>query len=202
MRHAVDGRKFGRNTSHRVAMLKSISNALLREEQIITTVEKAKEARRVAEALITLAKKGKPHARRLAFDRTRDKEVVAKLFDVLTERYAKREGGYTRIVKVSERRFGDGAQMAMLELVDHPPIDRRKAKTTEGEESTVETAGATAESKAPEASDPFAKMRGLFRGKKAKGAPGSEQKTREAKPKKAPAAKSTKTARKAPAASK
>lgn len=194
MRHAVDGRKFGRNTSHRVAMLKSISNALLREEQIITTVEKAKEARRVAEALITLAKKGKPHARRLAFDRTRDKAVVEKLFDVLTERYAKREGGYTRIVKVSERRFGDGAQMAMLELVDHPPIDRRKAKTTEGEESTVEASAAATDEKAAEGSDPFAKMRGLFRGKKAK--------STEAKPKKAPAAKSTKTARKAPAASK
>jgi large subunit ribosomal protein L17 len=200
MRHSVDGRKFGRNTSHRVAMLKSISNALLREEQIITTVEKAKEARRVAEALITLAKKGLPHARRLAFDRTRDKAVVEKLFDVLTERYAKRAGGYTRIVKISERRFGDGAQMAMLELVDHPPINRRKAKTAEGDETAVAADGTT-----PEAADPFAKMRGLFRGKKAKSAgPTAEtkKKTVEAKPKKAPAAKSTKTARKAPAASK
>jgi large subunit ribosomal protein L17 len=183
MRHGVDGRKFGRNTSHRVAMLTNLANSLIKQEQIVTTIEKAKEARRVAERLITLAKRDTLNARRLAFARTRDNDVVAKLFDELTKRYQARAGGYTRIVKISERRYGDAAKMAMIELVDHPAIDRKKkvkAAPAEGAE------GQAAETMA---SDPFAKMRKLFSGKKKAAktaAPAAEKAEGAAKAKKAP----------------
>src|SRR5689334_7799040 len=130
MRHNVDGRKFGRNTSHRAAMFRNMANAVILQEQIVTTVQKAKEIRRVVDRLVTLGKSGKPASRRLAFDRTRDNAIVSKLFGVLAERYKARAGGYTRVLKVADRRWGDGAEMAVLELVDHPAIDRkRKVKT-------------------------------------------------------------------------
>ncbi len=189
MRHGVDGRQFGRNTSHRVAMLTNLSNSLIKEEQVITTIEKAKEARRLAERLITLAKRDTLNARRLAFARTRDNEVVAKLFGEFAERYKTRKGGYTRIVKISERRWGDAAKMAMLEMVDHPKLDRKK-KVKESKE---------VDPSAPEvAVDPFSKFRKLFAGsKKAASAPKAEKKAAPAKekaekvaaPKKAPAKK-------------
>ena len=157
MRHNVDGRKFGRNTSHRVAMLKNLANAVIEQERIVTTVPKAKEARRVVDRLITLAKKGTPAARRLAFDRTRDDEIVSKLFETLATRYAKRDGGYTRVLKLSERRWGDSAEMAVLELVDHAEIVRGKAAKT----SAPKAEGAAA----PAASaDPFSRFRRLFAG--------------------------------------
>jgi large subunit ribosomal protein L17 len=158
MRHGVDGRQFGRNTSHRVAMLKNLANNLIIQEQIITTIEKAKETRRVAERLITLAKRDTLNTRRLAFARTRNKEVVAKLFDDLIGRYKDRSGGYTRIVKVSETRWGDGARMAMIEMVDHPKIDRKKKAKVVSEGSADPT------EQAP--SDPFNKFRKLFGGNK------------------------------------
>src|SRR6201997_3861293 len=110
MRHNVDGRKFGRNTSHRKAMFKNMANAVIKQEQITTTVQKAKEVRRVVDRLITLAKTGSPASRRLAFDRTRNKLVVDKLFDTLADRYKARAGGYTRVLKVAERRWGDAAE--------------------------------------------------------------------------------------------
>jgi len=154
MRHGVDGRKFGRNTSHRVAMLKNLANNLIQHEQMITTIEKAKEARRVTEKLITLAKKDTLNSRRLAFARTRNKEVVAKLFDELVPRYKARAGGYTRIVKISETRWGDAAKVAMIELVDHPALNKKKKKV-------VET-GAEGTAKASETTDPFSKFRKLF----------------------------------------
>ncbi len=182
MRHGVDGRKFGRNTPHRVAMFRSLGNALLKEEQIVTTIEKAKETRRVAERLITLAKRGGLNARRIAFDRTRDALIVGKLFDELAKRYAKRDGGYSRIVKVSETRWGDGAKMAMIELVDHPPITRKKQKKETTETTKDAAAPATA-------SDPFSKMRKVF-GKKNP----SETKTKAPKaPKAAPVRKTAAT---------
>jgi large subunit ribosomal protein L17 len=164
MRHGVDGRKFGRNTSHRVAMLQNLANNLIKQEQIVTTIEKAKETRRVAEKLITLAKRDTLNSRRLAFARTRDNDVVSKLFGELTERYQARKGGYTRIVKISERRWGDAAKMAMIELVDHPKLDRKK--------KTKEAPAEGAENAASESSvgDPFAKMRKLFAGTKRGGA--------------------------------
>ena len=118
MRHNVDGRKFGRNTSHRVAMFRNMANCVIEREQIVTTVQKAKEVRRVVDRLITLGKKGTPSNRRLAFDRTRDEKIVAKLFSTLAERYRGRPGGYTRILKMADRRWGDAAEMAVLELVD------------------------------------------------------------------------------------
>ena len=172
MRHGVDGRKFGRNTSHRVAMLKNLANNLIKQEQIITTIEKAKETRRVAERLITLAKRDTLNSRRLAFARTRDKDVVAKLFGDFIERYKARSGGYTRIVKVSETRWGDGAKMAMIEMVDHPVLDRKKKvklaapETAEGGDPTEQ---------APV--DTFNKFRKLFGGKKAKIANSEKSKT-------------------------
>lgn len=126
MRHCVDGRKFGRNTSHRLAMFRNMANSLITKEQIVTTVQKAKEIRRVVDRLVTLGKKGTLASRRLAFHRTRNDQVVYKLFAVLAERYKERSGGYTRILKISARRWGDAAEMAMIELVDHPLIDRRK----------------------------------------------------------------------------
>src|SRR5207302_178003 len=118
MRHLVDGRKFGRNTSHRVAMFKAMANNLIRHEQMQTTVQKAKELRRVVDRLITLGKANSLSAKRLAFDRTRDREVVVKLFGALAERYAKRAGGYTRVLRADATRWGDGAEMAIIELVD------------------------------------------------------------------------------------
>ncbi len=194
MRHGVDGRKFGRNTSHRVAMLKNLANNLIKQEQIVTTIEKAKETRRVTERLITLAKKETLNARRLAFARTRDDEVVAKLFGELTERYKARMGGYTRIVKVSERRWGDAAKMAMIELVDHPKLDRKK-KAKAPVEATEATEGQVAEQGN---ADPFSKFRKLFAGSKKAGA----KKEKAVKAEKAPAkekAEKAATAKKAPA---
>jgi large subunit ribosomal protein L17 len=132
MRHNVDGRKFGRNTSHRKALFRNMANAVIQQEQIITTVQKAKEIRRVVDRLITLGKSGLPANRRLAFDRTRDQLIVTKLFTTLAERYKSRSGGYTRVLKVADRRWGDAAEMAVLELVDHPELDRkRKPKARE-----------------------------------------------------------------------
>lgn len=164
MRHQVDGRKFGRNTSHRVAMLKNLANSVIQQEQIVTTVQKAKEARRVVDRLITLAKRGTPASRRLAFDRTRDNAVVAKLFGTLKERYSARAGGYTRVLKLADRRWGDAAEMAILELVDHPPIDRKRKVKTE-----AETTEATKKAESTQAqADPFSKMRKTFGGGRSK----------------------------------
>src|SRR6476619_5061830 len=106
MRHNVDGRKFGRNTSHRRAMFRNMANQVIEKEQVVTTVQKAKEIRRVVDRLITLGKSGLPASRRLAFDRTRDEDVVKKLFSTLADRYKTRAGGYTRVLKVSDRRWG------------------------------------------------------------------------------------------------
>lgn len=165
MRHNVDGRKFGRNTSHRVAMLKNLANSVIQQEQVVTTVQKAKEARRVVDKLITLGKKGSLHARRLAFDRTRSDDVVKKLFSTLAERYQKRAGGYTRIIKMSDRRYGDAAEMAVLELVDHPVIDRKKKAKPQAEGATENT-DATQNA---QAADPFKKFKKLFKESKPKG---------------------------------
>src|SRR5919202_1352146 len=106
MRHQVDGRKFGRNTSHRVAMLKNMANSVIEKEQIVTTVQKAKEIRRVVDRLITLGKSGSPASRRLAFDRTRNNIVVSKLFTTLAERYRARAGGFTPDLERAGRRWG------------------------------------------------------------------------------------------------
>lgn len=119
MRHRNSGRKLNRNSSHRKATLQALTNALLRHEAIKTTLPKAKELRRVAEPLITMAKEDSVHKRRVAFSRLRDKEVVGKLFAELGPRYESRPGGYLRILKCGFR-AGDNAPMAYVELVDRP----------------------------------------------------------------------------------
>ena len=117
MRHRQSGRKLNRTSSHRKALFKNMAQALLKHEQIITTLPKAKELKRVAERLITLGKKGNLHSRRLAFNQIRDKDMVSKLFDNLAKRYLERKGGYTRVLKAGFR-YGDSAPMAVIELVD------------------------------------------------------------------------------------
>jgi large subunit ribosomal protein L17 len=119
MRHRLSNRKLNRTSSHRLAMLRNMANALLRHEVIKTTLPKAKELRRVAEPLITLGKKPSLANRRLAFDRLRDREMVVKLFDELGPRFQTRNGGYLRILKCGFR-LGDNAPMAFVELVDRP----------------------------------------------------------------------------------
>jgi large subunit ribosomal protein L17 len=119
MRHRKAGRQLNRNSSHREAMFKNMANSLFNHELIKTTLPKAKELRRVAEPLITLAKEDSVHKRRLAFARLRDNAVVAKLFTELGPRYKNRPGGYLRILKCGFR-FSDAAPMAYVELVDRP----------------------------------------------------------------------------------
>ncbi|GIT26190.1 MAG: 50S ribosomal protein L17 [Gammaproteobacteria bacterium] len=119
MRHQKSGRKLGRTSSHRQAMFRNMAVSLFRHEQIRTTLPKAKELRRVAEPLITMAKNPTMARRRLAFARLRDKDIVGKLFDELAPRYKARLGGYTRILKCGFRR-GDNAPMAYVQLVDQP----------------------------------------------------------------------------------
>ena len=122
MRHRKSGRKLNRNSSHRKAMFKNMAVSLLEHELIKTTLPKAKELRRVAEPLITLAKNDSVANRRLAFARTRDNAVVAKLFNELGPRYQDRPGGYIRILKCGFR-SGDAAPMAYVELVDRPVLE-------------------------------------------------------------------------------
>ena len=117
MRHRQSGRKLNRTSSHRKSLFKNMAQALLKHEQIVTTLPKAKELKRVVEKLITLGKKGNLHSRRLAFNQIRDKDMVSKLFDNLAKRYSDRKGGYTRVLKAGFR-YGDSAPMAVIELVD------------------------------------------------------------------------------------
>ncbi|AUX62394.1 50S ribosomal protein L17 [Simonsiella muelleri] len=117
MRHRNGNRKLNRTSSHRSAMLRNMANSLLSHETIVTTLPKAKELRRVVEPLITLGKKPSLANRRLAFNRTRDRDVVVKLFDDLGVRFASRNGGYIRILKCGFRK-GDNAPLALVELVE------------------------------------------------------------------------------------
>ncbi|MCW8874314.1 MAG: 50S ribosomal protein L17 [Gammaproteobacteria bacterium] len=126
MRHRNSGRQLSRNSSHRKAMFRNMAASLLQHEVIKTTVPKAKELRRVAEPLITMAKTDSVHKRRLAFDRLRDRDVVTKLFNELGPRYKERPGGYLRILKMGFR-AGDKAPMALVELVDRPLDDGSEA---------------------------------------------------------------------------
>jgi large subunit ribosomal protein L17 len=119
MRHGHGLRKLNRTSSHRLAMLRNMTNSLLRHEAIKTTLPKAKELRRVIEPLITLGREPTVANKRLAFNRLRDREIVVKLFKEIGPRYAARNGGYTRILKMGFR-VGDNAPMALMELVDRP----------------------------------------------------------------------------------
>ena len=117
MRHGYRGRRFNRTAEHRKAMFANMSAALLKHEQIVTTLPKAKELRPIVEKLVTLGKKGGLAMRRQAISEMRDKDQVKKLFDVLAPRYKDRQGGYTRIIKAGFR-YGDNAAMAVIEFVD------------------------------------------------------------------------------------
>ena len=120
MRHGKSGRKLNRTSSHRKAMFANMVAALIKHEQIVTTLPKAKDLRPITEKLITLAKRGDVHARRQAMSQIRDEAQVKKLFDVLGGRYVERKGGYTRVLKAGFR-YGDSAPMAVIELVDRDP---------------------------------------------------------------------------------
>ena len=122
MRHRKSGRKLGRNSAHRKAMFRNMAVSLFRHETIRTTLPKAKELRRVAEPLITLAKQDGTSRRRLAFARLRDDAAVGKLFDELGPRFRDRPGGYLRILKIGYR-AGDAAPMAVVQLLDQPESD-------------------------------------------------------------------------------
>ena len=139
MRHRVAGRKLGRTTAHRQALLRNLSTSLFDKESIRTTLAKAKELRPFAERLVTLSKRDSLHARRLVLRHVKDRDVVAKLFDTISTRYAQRPGGYTRIIKLGPRR-GDNAEMAIIELVE--------SETTPAEETTEKTKKKTRKKKA------------------------------------------------------
>jgi large subunit ribosomal protein L17 len=120
MRHRMSGRKLNRTSSHRKAMFQNMACALIKHEQITTTLPKAKELRPVVEKLVTLGKRGGLHARRQAVAALGDEKIADKLFTVLAERYVKRAGGYTRVLKAGFR-YGDSAPMAMIEFVERDP---------------------------------------------------------------------------------
>jgi large subunit ribosomal protein L17 len=121
MRHGMSGRKFNRTKEHRKAMFKNLAQALIKNEQIKTTLPKAKDLRPVVEKLITLAKRGGLHCRRQAVSQLQDQDVVKKLMDQLGTRFSSRAGGYTRIVRAGFR-YGDNAPMAIIEFVDFDPV--------------------------------------------------------------------------------
>jgi len=136
MRHRLKGRKFNRTSSHRKAMFANMAVALLKHEQIKTTLPKAKDLRSFVDKLITLGKRGDLHARRQALSVLQDETITRKLFSTLAERYAARAGGYTRVLRAGFR-YGDAAQMAVIELVDRDPeakgLDSGPLQSVEGE---------------------------------------------------------------------
>ena len=125
MKHRIKGKKLNRTSSHRKALFKNMAQAIIKHEQIITTLPKAKTMKPIVDKLITLGKKGSLHARRQAFSKLRDESMVAKLFETLAPRYADRNGGYTRVLKAGYR-YGDAAAMAVIELVDRDEDARGK----------------------------------------------------------------------------
>jgi large subunit ribosomal protein L17 len=153
MKHRVAGRRLDRTTEHRIAMFRNQVTSLLRHERIETTTPKAKELKRIADKVITQGKKGTAHARRLVSRDVRDPEVVEKLFGPLAERFAKRAGGYSRIIHVG-RRHGDNAAMSIIELVDRVVEGATKgeaaAKAEKAPKKKSETKAPAAE-KAPKA---------------------------------------------------
>jgi len=139
MRHAKSGRKLNRTAAHRKAMFANMAASLIRHEQIVTTLPKAKDLRPIVERLVTLAKRGDLHARRQAIAELRDGEAVKKLFDVLGARYAGRHGGYTRVLKAGYR-YGDSAAVAVIEFVDRDPAAKGAADRARAEEQEAEAA--------------------------------------------------------------
>jgi large subunit ribosomal protein L17 len=146
MRHRHGLRKLNRTSSHRLAMLRNMTNSLLKHEVIKTTLPKAKELRRVIEPIITLGKKPSLANRRLAFDRLRDRDIVVKLFGEIGPRYAKRNGGYLRILKFGFRK-GDNAPMALVELMDRPE-QKEESETKEAKKGAKKEKAAPAQAAA------------------------------------------------------
>jgi large subunit ribosomal protein L17 len=163
MRHRIAGRKLGRTTAHRQALLRNLSKELLEKEKIKTTLSKAKELQPYAEKLVTLSKRETLHARRLVLRKIQDKKVVAKLFDALSARYAQRPGGYTRVIKLGPRP-GDNAEMAIIELVE-------AESAHEGEASSEGKGKARKTKKKAAAKKPEAKKAGSARKAKASDEP-------------------------------
>jgi large subunit ribosomal protein L17 len=145
MRHGKLGRRFNRDSAHRQAMISNMAASLIRHEQIVTTLAKAKDLKRVIDKYITLAKKGDMNSRRLAASRLRDDEMVKKLFDTLAPRYKDRAGGYTRVVKAGFR-YGDAAPRAVIELIDRDTSVKGIAdkERVEAERAAAEAAGVEA----------------------------------------------------------
>jgi ribosomal protein L17 len=146
MKHRIKGKKLNRTSSHRKALFKNMAHAIIKHEQIITTLPKAKTMKPIIDKLITLGKKGGIHARRQAFSQLRDNDMVSKLFGDLAARYVDRQGGYTRVLKAGFR-YGDAAAMAVLELVDRDEDARGKdsgpiqSNNTDEEETKEAVAG-------------------------------------------------------------
>jgi large subunit ribosomal protein L17 len=141
MRHGFRGRRFNRSSEHRKAMFANMSAALIKHEQIVTTLPKAKDLRPVVEKLITLGRRGDLHARRLAMSQIRDEAMVKKLFEVLGPRYKGRPGGYCRVLKAGFR-YGDNAAMAVIEFVDRDMDARGMDSGPTQKDEVVETAAA------------------------------------------------------------
>ena len=143
MKHRIKGKKLNRTSSHRKALFKNMAQAIIKHEQIVTTLPKAKTMKPIVDKLITLGKKGNLHARRQAFSKLRDENMVTKLFGTLAPRYADRNGGYTRVLKAGYR-YGDSAAMAVIELVDRDEDARGKdsgpIQTLESSENEVKDA--------------------------------------------------------------
>ena len=136
MRHAKSGRKLNRTSSHRTAMFANMAASLIEHEQIVTTLPKAKELRPIVEKLVTLAKRGDLHARRLAASRVRNDEMVKKLFETIGPRYAERNGGYTRVLKAGFS-HGDSAPVAVIEFVDRDAEAKGAGDRVRREEAEV-----------------------------------------------------------------
>jgi large subunit ribosomal protein L17 len=152
MRHLKAGRRLNRNATHRLALMRNLTLALVEHGRIITTVAKAKEARRFVEKLITLGKEGTLHARRLALSRLPHRETVAKIFDDLAPRYQERHGGYTRVIKRHERRLGDAGETAFLELIPAGEVKMQKrAPAPIAAPRVTETLATTSETTTPPA---------------------------------------------------
>jgi len=139
MRHGKLGRRFSRDSGHRQAMFSNMAASLIRHEQIVTTLHKAKDLKRVMDKYVTLAKRGDLNSRRIAASRLRDEEMVKKLFDTLGPRYKDRSGGYTRVLKAGFR-YGDNAPRAVIELVDRDPSVKGKDDKARHEASLADQA--------------------------------------------------------------
>ena len=149
MKHRLKGKKLNRTSSHRKALLKNLAQALIKHEQILTTLIKAKSLKPVVDKLITIGKKGDLHARRQAITKLGDTKLVTKIFDILAKRYEKRNGGYSRVLKAGYR-YGDSAPMAVIELVDRDesakgldsgPVPEKKVSSAEESKEVAQAAG-------------------------------------------------------------